>query len=126
MTLVSCAAYHYQMPSGIAALDVAVARGVAVSLILESAEKLHGGGGAHAYAKYRSYHWPVDRREPPDATRHAKAVIIAGRDVLLTSATMTNAAYDHRARRPLSRRRCCEPGPAPLDALIARGIQPVS
>ena len=90
--LVSYAAY--KMEPIITALDAAVARGVTVSLILESAEKLHGGGGAHAYAKYRIYHWPLDRRVPPEAKLHAKAVIIDGRDVLLTSANMTKAAYD--------------------------------
>jgi len=114
VTLVSFAAY--QMGSIIAALDAAVARGVLVSLILESPEKLEGGGGAHAYAKYRIYRWPADRREPADAKLHAKAVIVDSRNVLLTSANMTNAALreEHRARRPLPRRRRRCPGPAPL------------
>lgn len=92
VTLVSYAAY--QLPAIIAALDAAVARGVHVSLILESAEKLEGGGGAHAYARFRTYHWPIDRRNPPEAKLHAKAVIVDDRDVLLTSANMTSAAYD--------------------------------
>lgn len=83
----------YQMPAVVAALDAAVARGVRVRLILESPEKLDGGGGAHAYARFSTYHWPVDRRDPPDAKLHAKAVIVDGRDVLLTSANMTSAAY---------------------------------
>ena len=90
--LVSYAAY--QMPSIIAALDKAAARGVRVDLILESAEFLEGGGGAAAYARYRTYQWPIEQREPPDAKLHAKAVIVDARDVLLTSANMTNAAYD--------------------------------
>ncbi len=77
-----------------AALDAAVGRGVYVSLIVESPEKLEGGGGAAAYDRLRVYQWPIDRREPPDAKLHAKAVIVDGRDVLLTSANMTNAAYD--------------------------------
>lgn len=92
VTLVSYAAY--QMPAVIAALDAAVTRNVRVSLILESPEKLEGGGGAHAYAKFRTYHWPLDRREPPDAKLHAKAVIVDARDVLLTSANMTASAYE--------------------------------
>lgn len=91
VTMVSYAAY--QMPLVVAALDAAVARGVRVRLILESPEKLEGGGGAHAYARFTTYHWPVDRRDPPDAKLHAKAVIVDGRDVLLTSANMTSAAY---------------------------------
>jgi phosphatidylserine/phosphatidylglycerophosphate/cardiolipin synthase-like enzyme len=92
VTLVSYAAY--QIPAVIAALDAAVARGVAVSLILESPEKLEGGGGAHAYKKFRMYHWPIDRRQPPEARLHAKAIIVDSSDVLLTSANMTLAAYD--------------------------------
>lgn len=92
VTLVSYAAY--KVPAVIAALDAAVVRGVQVRLILESPEKLDAGGGAHAYARFRTYHWPIDRREQPDAKLHAKAVIVDGRAVLLTSANMTSAAYD--------------------------------
>lgn len=127
VTLVSYAAY--QMTSIIAALDAAVARGVSVSLILESAEKLDGGGGAHAYARFRTFHWPIDRREPPDAKLHAKAVIVDGRDVLLTSANMTNAAYDRNIELGVL---CRGGGVASqvqrhFDALIARGVlEPVA
>lgn len=127
VTLVSYAAY--QMTSIIAALDAAVARGVSVSLILESAEKLDGGGGAHAYARFRIFHWPIDRREPPDAKLHAKAVIVDGRDVLLTSANMTNAAYDKNIELGVL---CRGGGVASqvqrhFDALIARGVlEPVA
>jgi phosphatidylserine/phosphatidylglycerophosphate/cardiolipin synthase-like enzyme len=92
VTMVSYAAY--QLPAVVAALDAAVARGVQVNLILESPEKLEGGGGAHAYARFRTYQWPVEHRDPPDAKLHAKAVIVDSRDVLLTSANMTGAAYD--------------------------------
>jgi phosphatidylserine/phosphatidylglycerophosphate/cardiolipin synthase-like enzyme len=92
VTMVSYAAY--QMPAVIAALDAAVARGVQVTLILESPEKLEGGGGAHTYARFTTYHWPIDKRHPPDAKLHAKAVIVDSEAVLLTSANMTNAAYD--------------------------------
>lgn len=122
VTLVSYAAYR--MASVISALDAAVARGVNVNLILESSENLDGGGGAHAYAKYRTYQWPADRREPPDAKLHAKAVIIDSRDVLLTSANMTNAAYDRNIELGV----LCRGGgvarqvQAHFDALIARGV----
>lgn len=127
VTLVSYAAY--QMTSIIAALDAAIARGVAVSLILESAEKLDGAGGAHAYARYRTYHWPVDRREPPDAKLHAKAVIVDGRDVLLTSANMTNAAYDKNIELGVLCRGGGVAGQVQrhFDALIASGVlEPVA
>lgn len=92
VTLVSYAAYR--IPSVVAALDAAAARGVQVRLILESPEHLDGGGGADAYARFQTYHWPPDRREPPDAKLHAKAVIVDSHAVLLTSANMTTAAYD--------------------------------
>jgi len=127
VTLVSYAAY--QMASILAALDAAVARGVSVSLILESAEKLDGGGGAHAYARFRIFQWPIDRREPPDAKLHAKAVIVDGRDVLLTSANMTHAAYDKNIELGVL---CRGGGVASqvqrhFDALIARGVlEPVT
>ena len=78
------------MASVIAVLDAAVARGVKVSLILESPENL-GGGRAHAHAKYRAYHWPLVHRDPPDAKLHAKVVIVDNHDVLLNSANKTNA-----------------------------------
>ena len=122
VTMVSFAAY--QMSSVIAALDAAVARGVLVSLILESPDRLQGGGGAHAYASYRTYRWPIDRREPPDAKLHAKAVIVDNRDVLLTSANMTNAAYDKNIELGVL---CRGGGIAAqvqhhFDALIARGV----
>jgi phosphatidylserine/phosphatidylglycerophosphate/cardiolipin synthase-like enzyme len=122
VTLVSYAAY--QVPSIIAALDDAAARGVHVDLILESPDHLDGGGGAVAYAKYRTYQWPTDQREPPDAKLHAKAVIVDSRDVLLTSANMTNAAYDKNIELGV----LCRGGSTAhrvqkhFDALIARGV----
>jgi len=122
VTLVSYAAYR--IDTVIAALDAAVDRGVHVSLILESAEVLTGGGGAHAYARYHVYCWPLDRREPPDAKLHAKAVVIDSRDVLLTSANMTQAAYDKNIELGL----LCHGGTVAaqiqrhFDALITRGI----
>lgn len=122
VTLVSFAAY--QVPSILAALDAAAARGVRIDLILESPDRLEGGGGAAAYAKYRTYHWPSDRREPPDARLHAKAVIVDSRDVLLTSANMTTAAYDKNielgvlCRKSDTARRVQRH----FDSLIARGV----
>jgi phosphatidylserine/phosphatidylglycerophosphate/cardiolipin synthase-like enzyme len=108
----------------IQALDDAVGRGVAVNLILESPEKLEGGGGAHAYAKFQTYHWPIDRRHPPDAKLHAKAVIVDGRDVLLTSANMTSAAYDKNIELGVVCRggKVADQVQRHFDALIARGV----
>jgi len=122
VTLISYAAY--QVPSIIAALDQAAARGIRIDLILESPEYLEGGGGASAYAKYRVYQWPTAQREPPDAKLHAKAVVVDGRDVLLTSANMTNAAYDKNIELGVM----CRGGATAqrvqkhFDALITRGV----
>jgi phosphatidylserine/phosphatidylglycerophosphate/cardiolipin synthase-like enzyme len=122
VTLVSYAAY--QVPSIVAALADAAARGVRIDLILESPENLDGGGGAGAYARYRTYHWPPDQREPPDAKLHAKAVIVDSCDVLLTSANMTNAAYDKNIELGV----LCRGGTTALriqrhfDSLVARGV----
>lgn len=90
--LVSFSAYG--VSSVIAALDRAVERGVKVELVLESADHLDGGGGAHAYAKYDVFEWPNDQRNPPNAKLHAKAVLVDGDSVLLTSANLSNAAFD--------------------------------
>ena len=120
--LVSYAAYH--MPTIIDALDRAAARGVRVDLILESPEFLEGGGGAAAYARYRTYRWPIEQREPADARLHAKAVIVDDRDVLLTSANMTNAAYDKNIELGV----LCRGGTTAqrvqrhFDSLISRGV----
>lgn len=122
VTLVSYAAY--QMPTIIAALDAAVGRGVRVDLILESPEHLDGGGGAAAYAKYRVYHWPTNQRDPPEAKLHARAVIVDSRDVLLTSANMTNAAYDKNIELGLLCRggRTAKRVQKHFDALVASGV----
>jgi phosphatidylserine/phosphatidylglycerophosphate/cardiolipin synthase-like enzyme len=120
--LVSYAAY--QMANVIDALDRAASRGVQVQLVLESAAKLDGGGGAHAYASHQIFEWPIDRRNPPDAKLHAKAVIVDSRDVLLTSANMTNAAYDKNIELGV----LCRGGNVArqvqqhFDALIADGV----
>ncbi|MGH9189193.1 MAG: DISARM system phospholipase D-like protein DrmC [Acidimicrobiales bacterium] len=122
VTMVSFAAYR--IGSVIAALDAAAGRGVDVSLVLESPELLDGGGGALAYASYRIYEWPVERRQPSDAKLHAKAVIVDSRYLLLTSANMTGAAYDRNIELGVL---CRGGGVATqvqrhFDALIARGV----
>jgi phosphatidylserine/phosphatidylglycerophosphate/cardiolipin synthase-like enzyme len=122
VTMVSFAAYR--IGTVLAALDAAVDRGVHVSLVLESAQMLEGGGGALAYSRYRIYEWPVDRREPAEAKLHAKAIIVDSRHVLLTSANMTNAAYDRNIELGV----LCHGGGVAgqvqrhFDALITRGV----
>lgn len=121
VTIVSFAAYR--VTSVITALDAACARGVSVSLILESPDQLQGGGGGQAYSKYQVFQWPLAERAP-DAKLHAKAIIVDGTDVLLTSANMTNAAFDKNIELGL----LCRGGgvarqvQSHFDELIARGV----
>lgn len=84
----------YRVANVVDALDRAVARGVLVQLVLESAEQLPGWTDTEAYAKYHVFEWPVNERQPASAKLHAKAVIVDGQSVLLTSANLTNAAFD--------------------------------
>ena len=121
VTIVSFAAYY--MATLIDALDAAVQRGVTVRVILESPENLDGGGGGDAYSKFQAYRWPTEHR-PPGAKLHAKAVIVDGRDVLLTSANMTNNAYDRNIELGVLCRggdvaRCAQ---AHFDGLVAAGV----
>ena len=91
---------------------------------------LLGGGAAldiqppARSGKFRTYHWPIDRREPPDAKLHAEAVIVDGHAVLLTSANMTSAAYSKNIELGVL---CRGGGVAAqvqrhFDGLIGRGI----
>lgn len=120
--LVSYAAYW--IDAVVNALDRAAERGVAVELVLESADNLEGGGGAQAYAKHTVYEWPPEERQPLTAKFHAKAVIVDSRDVLLTSANMTNAAYSSNVELGV----LCRGGSTArnvqehFDGLIARGV----
>jgi phosphatidylserine/phosphatidylglycerophosphate/cardiolipin synthase-like enzyme len=90
--IVSFAAYR--IAAVIEALDKAVNRGVVVDLILESPENLIGGGGSGAYSRFRVYSWPIAERSPVTAKLHAKAIVVDGERALLTSANLTNAAFD--------------------------------
>ena len=82
----------YKVPSVMAALDTAIARGVKVDLILESQSNLNSGG-AETFDSYNVYVWPTEQR-PLSANMHAKAVIVDSQAVLLTSANLSNAAFD--------------------------------
>jgi phosphatidylserine/phosphatidylglycerophosphate/cardiolipin synthase-like enzyme len=88
--IVSYAAYT--VPRVIEALDAASTRGVAITLVLESPEKLKNAS-LGKYTKYPVYVWPMSER-PPNASLHAKVVSVDGKSVLLTSANLTQAAYD--------------------------------
>lgn len=90
--IVSFAAYKIE--AVVDALHEAVTRGVIVDLILESSENLTGGGGASAYSSFNIYNWPIAERIPVTAKLHAKAIVVDGERALLTSANLTNAAFD--------------------------------
>jgi len=114
----------YRVPGVIAALDRAVARGARVQLVLESPDRLPGYTDVNAYSKYEVYEWPASQRNPPDAKLHAKAVIVDSRDVLLTSANLTNTAYDKSLELGVVCRGGTVAGETQhhFDALIASGV----
>jgi phosphatidylserine/phosphatidylglycerophosphate/cardiolipin synthase-like enzyme len=74
------------------ALDRALARGVKVTMVLESPETFDASGPG-AYGGYPIYRWPMERR-PVGARLHAKVVAIDGATALLTSANLTPTAQD--------------------------------
>lgn len=74
------------------ALDRAIARGVKVTMVLESPETFEASGPG-AYAGYPVYRWPLEKR-PSGARLHAKVVAVDGETVLLTSANLTPTAQD--------------------------------
>ncbi|MFN8558091.1 MAG: DISARM system phospholipase D-like protein DrmC [Dehalococcoidia bacterium] len=100
LTVVSFAAY--KAPEALAALTRAVARGVAVRLVLESA--LESGGrlafdAAAAFAELAGavdlYVWPAERRETVQGVTgalHAKAVVVDDAAAFITSANLTGHA----------------------------------
>ena len=90
LLVVSYAAYD--VPRVISSLDDAVARGVRVTLVLESPEKLNNAS-LGKYARYPVYRWPLESR-PSNASLHAKVIAIDGSRALLTSANLTQVAYD--------------------------------
>lgn len=87
-----CSFSSYRLAAVMAALDAATGRGVQIDLILESQAQLQHGGGAETFADHRVFVWPSEQR-PPNARLHAKAVVIDARDILLTSANLSNAAF---------------------------------
>jgi phosphatidylserine/phosphatidylglycerophosphate/cardiolipin synthase-like enzyme len=81
-----------------AALTAATARGVAVTVVVET---LQGAGSALAGAEpaaafaavpgVRLWHWPVDKRTEPGAKMHAKIAVADRRVLLVSSANLTQA-----------------------------------
>lgn len=82
----------YKLARVLESLDAAVDRGIKVTLVLESPEKLKTSPTG-PYDRFPVYLWPLDQR-PANASLHAKAVVADGARALLTSANLTQAAYD--------------------------------
>jgi phosphatidylserine/phosphatidylglycerophosphate/cardiolipin synthase-like enzyme len=82
-----------QIPAVLDALAGAAARGVRINLIFESPSHFAEGAGVHCYGAHPIYHWPVNKRPAPPALLHAQAVIVDGEDILVTSANLSNLAY---------------------------------
>lgn len=111
------------IPSVVAALSAARDRGVKVYLVFESADRFAHGSGASAYASHPLYEWPAEERPTPNALLHAKAVIVDGRTLLVTSANLSNLAHQHSLELGLL---CHGGGVADkvqrhIDALISQG-----
>jgi phosphatidylserine/phosphatidylglycerophosphate/cardiolipin synthase-like enzyme len=82
-----------QIPAVLDALANATSRGVKVNLIFESPTHFSEGAGVHFYGTHPIYYWPLDKRPAPHALLHAKAVIVDSQDILVTSANLSNLAY---------------------------------
>ena len=98
IVIVSYAAFRIR--DALLALEQRSRAGVAMHIILESAEDSQGRLDRDAAAAFSPligmpmvnfYTWPLARR-PPGALLHAKAVIVDGRDALVTSANITEHA----------------------------------
>jgi len=100
LLVVSFAAY--KVPVVVAAMAQAVARGVKVRLVLDSAMEAGGKLTHDAKAAFVAlghtvafYEWPVESRQIPGggiAAMHAKAAVADGRSALVTSANLTGHA----------------------------------
>jgi len=81
-----------------AALSAAVARGVAVAVVVETlagaGSALNGSEPAMAFAGIpgvQLWHWPADRRTERGAKMHAKVAVADRRVLLVTSANLTQS-----------------------------------
>ena len=102
LVLVSFASYDVAELT--AALTAAIARGVEVTLILETPDDLGGPlviGPAHPFASIKDtasfYRWPLEAREAffaAAARLHAKCVIADRSSALVTSANLTSAGIN--------------------------------
>jgi putative cardiolipin synthase len=112
-----------QIPVVVQALSDAKTRGVQINLIFESPAHFSDGGGSHHYGAHPIYHWPIAQRPAAHALLHAKAVIVDSRDILVTSANLSNLAHQSSLELGLL---CRDGGVADrvqrhFDALIAKG-----
>ncbi|HEX5493429.1 MAG TPA: DISARM system phospholipase D-like protein DrmC [Mycobacteriales bacterium] len=88
-------------PPLLAALSAAVARGVAVDVVVETlagaGSALAGTEPAAAFAEVPGlalWHWPAGRRDRPGAKMHAKLAVADRRVLLVSSANLTASGVD--------------------------------
>lgn len=85
-------------PQLTAALQSAVSRGVAVSVVVETLQGAGSAlGGEEPYQAFTTvsgvelWHWPAERRTEPGAKMHAKLAVADRRILLITSANLTQS-----------------------------------
>jgi phosphatidylserine/phosphatidylglycerophosphate/cardiolipin synthase-like enzyme len=111
------------IPRVIEALSAALTRQVRVTLVFESPDHF-SNGGALAYKQFPIYTWADELRPKPGALMHSKAVIVDSRDILVTSANLSNMAHESSLETGVL---CRGGGTAArmqqhFDALIAQGV----
>lgn len=95
----------YRIPRIRSALVSAAARGVRITLIVETPDRVEGEGeydtlralGDHVIASCRIYYWPRKNRHPDMSGRvgslHIKCIVQDGKTVFLSSANLTEYAF---------------------------------
>lgn len=90
-------------PPVLAALGAARARGVRISIVVETIQGAGGalGGGVEPAAAFHSvpgvelWHWPVTERSEQGAKMHAKIAVADRRVLLVSSANLTQSGITH-------------------------------
>ena len=91
----------YKIPEVMAALEAAIAGGVRVDLVLETAEDSAGKLAFDQLPDFLGldgvtiWHWPAVARPVPGASLHAKAIVADRAVALVTSANLTGHALAH-------------------------------
>lgn len=102
----------YKVPSIINALDIAIQKGVAVSMLLESSDKHGGAISVDAIGKISEllpqvvvYHWANKTDESEGAKVHAKVAVADQIKCFISSANLTGYAMDKNMEAGVINRR---------------------